>query len=447
MDYAEAVEYLLGLSDLERGVQKSPNPTMSLASVQSLLSRLGNPHTGRRTVHVTGSKGKGSTAALIAGVLRESGARTALYSSPHLHSFTERIALDGASVSPAEFATGVGAIRPAVEDERRAAGGDASTFGVLTALFFWLTRAQVPPVEWQVVEVGLGGTFDATNVFDDVDVVVITPISLEHTAILGDTPAKIATDKAGLIKRGAHCVLARQDDPAVIDVVRARCRDVGAELCYVPDHYDVRVTERHVFGQAFVVAGNGKERMLRSQMLGFHQVENAAVAVAVADVLARRGIALDEGAIERGIAHTRVRGRLEVMGQRPLVVADGAHNAASAAALARALREYFDWKRCFLVLGCTRDKDIRAIAFQLARMAEMIVCCGFENPRAMDPFAMIPEVGFLGPMAVAEETVAGAVDTALMHAGPADLVCITGSLYVVAEARAHVLGDAAVSSA
>jgi len=446
MDYREAIDYLLDFTDLERGVQKSANPTMSLASVRSLLSRLNNPQTGRRTVHVTGSKGKGSTAAMVAGVLREAGQRTALYTSPHLHSFTERIAIDGTSVSSAEFAAGLTAIREAVEAERRSVHGDVSTFGVLTALFFWLTRAQVPHVDWQVVEVGLGGTFDATNVFEAVDVVVITPISLEHTAILGDTPAKIATDKAGLIKPGSHCVLARQDDPTVVEVVRARCADVGAELLYVPEHYEVQVTERHVFGQAFVVEGGGERRALRSQMLGFHQVENASTAVAVADVLRQRGFELDEQAIERGIAHTRVRGRLEVMGQKPLIVADGAHNAASAAALARALREYFDWKRCFLVLGCTRDKDVRAIGFQLARMAEMIVCCGFDNPRAMDPFAMIPEVGFLGPVAVAEDTVAKAVDTALMHAGSSDLVCITGSLYVVAEARAHLLGESAVSS-
>lgn len=446
MDYGEAIEYLLGFSDLERGVQKSANPTMSLASVRSLLARLNDPQTGRSTVHVTGSKGKGSTASMVAGIIRAAGQRTSLYTSPHLHAFTERISVDSSAVSKEEFAAGLTAIWDAVEAERASVHGDVSTFGVLTSLFFWLTRAQVPAVGWQVVEVGLGGTFDATNVFDGVDVAVITPISLEHTAILGNTPAEIATDKAGIIKPGSHCVLARQDDPAVVDVVRARCRDVGATLVYVPEHYDVQVTERHVFGQAFIVESPAARRPLRTQMLGFHQVENAATAVAVADVLRERGLDVDDHAIELGIAHTRVKGRLEVMGQRPLVVADGAHNAASAAALARALREYFDWKRCFLVLGCTRDKDVRAIGFQLARMAEMIVCCGFANPRAMDPFAMIPEVGFLGPMAVAEPTVSEALDTALTHAGPGDLVCATGSLYVAAEARVHMLGEAAVSA-
>src|SRR5689334_3448897 len=183
---------------MERGFQASTSPTMNLASVRSLLSRLNDPQFGRHTVHVTGSKGKGSTGAMIEGILRRAGLTTALFSSPHLHSFTERIAIDGEHVSPEEFSAAVDAIRPAVQEEIESVHGNVSTFGVLTALFFWLVRAQVRHVEWQVVEVGLGGTYDATNVFERPDVAVITPISLEHTAILGNTCAEIATDKSGI---------------------------------------------------------------------------------------------------------------------------------------------------------------------------------------------------------------------------------------------------------
>lgn len=444
MDYAAAIEYLLGLSDMERGYQASANPTMSLASVRSLLARLGDPQTGRHTVHVTGSKGKGSTSAMIAGILRESGARTALFTSPHLHSFTERIAIDGDAISESEFAAALDAIQGAVEAERESEGGSASTFGVLTAMFFWLTRAQAPHIDWQVVEVGLGGTFDATNVFEAPEVCVITPISLEHTAILGDTPAAIARDKSGIIKRGSVCVLARQRDPAVIEVVRERCEAVGAELVDVAANYSTTVRERFPFGQSFVLEGPTGRLDMRTPMLGVHQAENAATAVAVGHALRARGHAIDDRAIVEGIAHTRIPGRLEVMGQKPLIVTDGAHNAESAEALARALKEYFHWKRCFLVLGAMRDKDVSGMAMKLARLAEMIVCCRFENPRAMDPYQMIQETGFLGPAAVAEESVADGIETALSHAGPDDLVCITGSLYVVAEARAHVLGESVV---
>lgn len=443
MDYAEAVEYLLSFTDLERGVQRSDSPTMSLASMRSLLSRLNDPQLGRHTIHITGSKGKGSTAAMIAGILRREPYSTSLFTSPHLHSFTERISIDGEAVSPAEFATALEAIRPHIEDEQASVHGNVSTFGILTALFFWLTRAQVPRIEWQVVEVGLGGTFDTTNVFEEIDAAVITPVSLEHTAILGNTPAEIARDKAGIIKPGCVCVLAPQHHSEVVDVVRERCEEVGAEFIYVPDRYRAEVLERYVFGQSFRVENSRGVREFRSPLLGRHQVDNAMTAIAVADALRSRGHRIEDSAIIDGIAHTRVPGRLEVMGQRPLLVADGAHNADSARALATALRDYLEWKRCYFVVGMMRDKDVRGLGRELSKLAELFVCTNFNSPRAMDPYDLLEQIGFFGPAAVADESVNAALDTALSHAGPEDLVCVTGSLYVVAEAREYILGEGA----
>ena len=443
MDYSEAIDYLMSLTDMERGyvAQSSPNPTMSLASVRSLLSRLNDPHLGRGTVHVTGSKGKGSTAHMIAGILRRNDEEVALFTSPHLHSFTERIAINGDAISPEEFAVGLEGIQAAVEGERQSFHGSASTFGVLTALFFWLARAQAKPIDWQVVEVGLGGTFDATNVFDAPDVVAITPISLEHTQILGETTEAIAQDKAGIIKAGSTCVLAPQHDPRVVEVVRERCEYVGAKLVEVAALYETEPLERFPFGQSFLLHGPMGTREMRTPMLGKHQLANAATAVAVAEALRARGHAISEAAVIDGVAHTRLPGRLEVMGQKPLIVADGAHNGESAEALAHALKEYFTWRRLFLIIGVTKDKDVRAMGFKLARFAELIVCCGFKNPRSRDPYEIIQEIGFLGPAAVAEPTVAEALETALSHAEADDIVCVTGSLYVVAEAREHILGE------
>ena len=441
MDFREALEYLQSFNDMERGIQKSPNPVMSVASVRSLLARLQDPHLGRLTVHVTGSKGKGSTASMVAGILRRAGLATALYTSPHLHSYTERLNINGDAVSPAEFAAALGAIRPHIESERESAHGAVSTFGVLTALFFWLTRAQIPRIDAQVVEVGIGGAFDATNVFDEPDVIVITPISLEHTAILGDTTLAIARDKSALVKPGSVCVLAPQKDPQVVDFVRHRCEEVGAEFVDVSLLYEVESGEHFPYGQSFVVRGPNGPYEMRTPMLGRHQLENAATAVAVAEALQRRGHAITPASIADGVALTRVPGRLEVMGQRPLLVADGAHNAESAAALAESLRDYFTWRKCYFVLGAMADKDIRSMGFKLARFAEVIVCARIASPRSMDPLAMIQEVGFLGPMAVAEESVSAAIETALSYAGEPDLVCVTGSLYAVAEAREHILGE------
>ncbi|HEX6030054.1 MAG TPA: Mur ligase family protein, partial [Tepidiformaceae bacterium] len=285
MDYSEAIEYLMSFTDMERGFQASPSPTMSLESVRSLLARLNDPHVGRGTVHITGSKGKGSTAAMVANILRHSGQSTALFTSPHMHSFTERIVINGDAVSPEEFAAGIEAIQPAIEAEKESVHGNVSTFGILTALFFWLVRAQARKVDWQVVEVGLGGTFDATNVLEPPEIAVITPISLEHTAILGTSPAEIARDKAGIIKAGTTCVLAPQKDPAVLDVVRARCEEVGGQLVDVAARYEVQPLEKHVFGQSAKLTGPGGPREIRTPMLGRHQLENAATAVAVAEAL------------------------------------------------------------------------------------------------------------------------------------------------------------------
>lgn len=444
MEYSEALDFLLSLSDMERGFQASPNPTMNIETMRSLLSRLNNPQSGRPTVHVTGSKGKGTTAAMIAGILQKAGYSTTLYTSPHLHSFTERIAIDGDSISPEEFAAGISAIQDAVREELASVHGDVSTFGVLTALFFWLTRAQLPRVDWQVVEVGLGGTFDVTNVIDPPEVAVITPISLEHTAILGNTAAEIAKDKSGIIKPGTTAVLAPQKDPAVREVVTARCDEVGAKLVDVASLYQYEVLEKFPFGQSFRLIGPNGERKMRTPMLGAHLVQNAATAVATAEAIRSRGFTISEQAIIDGVGHTRVPGRLEVMGQKPLIVADGAHNGESAAALAAALKDYFHWRRCFLILGCNRDKDVGEIGLKLAKLAELIICTGFDNPRAMDPYAMVQEVGFLGPAAVAEETVTAALDVALSHANEEDLICITGSLYVVAEARERLLGESVI---
>jgi dihydrofolate synthase/folylpolyglutamate synthase len=239
-------------------------------------------------------------------------------------------------------------------------------------------------------------------------------------------------------------VLAPQQDPSVLEVVAERCAAVGASLVDVAASYQYEVHEKFPFGQSFRLIGPKGEREMRTPMLGAHLVQNAATAVAAAEAIRSRGYSLSEQAIVDGIAFTRVPGRLEVVGQKPLIIADGAHNGESAEALARALHEYFEWKRCFLILGCNSDKNVHEIALKLAKFAELIICTRFENPRAMDPFAMVQEVGFLGPAAVAEESVADAIDTALSHAKEDDLVCITGSLYVVAEARERLLGESVI---
>ncbi len=446
MDYREAIAFIESFRDMERDPGASANPPMSLSSMRSLLQRLGDPHRGRPTVHVTGTNGKGSVAAMIEGILRASGARTALFTSPHLHSYAERVRIAGEPVTGDELAEGVRAIRPALEAEQEASGGAVSTFGILAALFYWLARERLGDDGWQVVEVGLGGSFDATNVHDGAELAVITPVALDHTALLGGTPAAIARDKAGIVGPRSTCVLAPQPDPAVTDVVRARCRELGAALTVVEEDWAAKVLERYSFGQSFLLHGPHGTRELRTPLLGAHQVGNATTAVAASHVLRAHGRAISEEAIARGLARTRVAGRLEVMGRGPLLVADGAHNPAAAAALAAALRDYLDWRRCFLVLGVMGGKDLRGIGGGLAGLADRIWCCALDSRRARDPAAMAAELAPLGPSVEVAASVAEGVERARERADADDLICVTGSLYAVAAARAAALGGSVASA-
>ena len=441
MNVREAIRFLESFVDMERDPGASKSPPMNLASMRSLLKRLGDPQQGRETVHVTGTNGKGSVSAMVEGILRAGGERTALFTSPHLHSYGERIRIDGEPLTMPELAEGLSAIRAAVDAEQESAGGQVSTFGVLVALFHWLARERLGDGGWQVVEVGLGGSYDATNVYGGAEIAVITPIALDHTAILGETPVAIARDKAGIIGPGSTCVLAPQPDPAVTQVVRDRCREVGAELRLVDEEWSTDVLERYVFGQSFLLHGPDGSRELRTPLLGAHQVGTVATAVAVAQELRARGAAIDEEAISGGIARTRIGGRLEVMGQRPLLVADGAHNPAAAAALAEALREYLEWRRCFFVLGTMGEKDLRGIAYKLAGLASGIWCCKLDSRRSRDPAEMAAELAPLNPHVEVAASVAEGIAQARQRAEDADLICVTGSLYAVAAARSALLGE------
>ncbi len=435
MDERAAIAYLESLHDMEREPGASANPPMSLASMRALLRRLGDPQRGRRTAHVTGTNGKGSVAAMIEGSLRAGGARTALFTSPHLHSWAERIRFDGEPVPMSELAAGVEAVRPALEAERAASGGAVSTFGALTAAFFWLARERA--ADWQVVEVGLGGSFDATNVHEGgAELAVITPVALDHTAVLGNTVEAIARDKAGIVGPRSTCVLAHQPDPVADAVVRERCRETGAALVSVADEWRVEPLARDSDGQTFRLHGPDGALDLRTPLAGAHQLANAATAAAAIHALR----AVPDEALARGIAGARVAGRLETLARAPLLLADGAHNPAAAAALARALRDGHAWRRCFLVLGVMADKDARGMGAALAGLADAIWCCAPDSPRARDPASLAAALRPLGAPVTEAASVAEGIARARARADADDLICVAGSLRAVAEARVAVLG-------
>lgn len=441
MNYAQAIEYILTYSDMERGTAPIDKLLMSLDSMKSLLARLGNPQDERHTVHIAGSKGKGSTSTMVASILKHAGKRTAFYQSPHMHSYTERVQIDSSPVSQQEFADALLAIKDAVEAENSSGNGPIVTFGILTAIFFEIARRQ--GADWQVLEVGLGGTTDATNVCRVKEIAVITPISIEHTLLLGATPAEIAVHKAGIIIEGSTAILAPQQDPTVKPIVERRCREVGAQLIDVDQIYKRSLVEASRNRQVCNITGAGRNFSVNMRLLGRHQLDNAATAIAVADTISKNQFIMSDDSIVEGIANAFLPGRLEELRKDPTLIVDGAHNAESARVLRIALKEHFHYRRCIIVLGVNNDKKIDTILRELATVADVVIATRSQNARSMDPtdIAQNKEVGTAQTIVTA--SLPEAIDQALALAGNDDLVCVTGSLYLVSEARSYVLGEIA----
>jgi dihydrofolate synthase/folylpolyglutamate synthase len=436
MDYQAALKYILSFTDFER----SPGLAYSAANfdlrrMEALLERLGNPHLKARSIQIAGTKGKGSTAAMIAAVLNAAGYRTGLYTSPHLHTFRERINISGQKISEDEFAALTERLRPevAVVNLQRL-HGELTTFEILTALTFAYFGDK--KVHFQVLEAGLGGRLDATNVANS-EVCVITSISFDHVDVLGHTLTQIAGEKAGIIKPGAIVVSAPQQREAA-DRIEEVCRQKRAKLIAVGKEVTWRKISADINGQSLSIRGLDSYD-ITIPLLGEHQLENAACAVAALEALASRGGPISRQSVVDGLARVQWPGRLEVLRRKPLFLVDGAHNADSARRLKEALKQYFDFERMILIVGLSSDKDMAGILTELAPLAATVIATRSRHPRALRPSLLAQEVKS-NNVVESTESVAEAVERALTLAGPKDLVCATGSLFVVAEAREYLMG-------
>ncbi|MDD5093540.1 MAG: bifunctional folylpolyglutamate synthase/dihydrofolate synthase [Dehalococcoidia bacterium] len=442
MDYRSALDYVLGFSDYERQPGAGYAERWDLRRMEEFLQRLGSPHLGRRTVHVAGTKGKGSTAVMIASALNASGLKAGLYTSPHLHTMRERIRVGKQFITEGEFTEAVSEMKPAIKEQNRSRFGELSTFEILTALAFCHFRKQSADI--QVLEVGLGGRLDATNVVPHPDVCVITSISLDHTAVLGNTVAQIATEKAGIIKSGATVVSSRQT-PEASEVIRSVCRAKGARLIMVgqevtwvgiQDSGDSRGIETVLSRtQSFEVKGLKRNYRITIPLLGEHQMENAATAVATLEALD-----IDEGLIREGLANVSWPGRIQVLGEEPLLIVDGAHNADSVRRLREAIQKHFRFDRAILIMGTSADKNSAAMIGELASYFDRVITTASEHPRAADPDELATEFARKGIRAQATRNVRGALEAALAQADKSDLICATGSLFLVAEVIEQIKG-------
>jgi dihydrofolate synthase/folylpolyglutamate synthase len=432
MDYRQAEDYILGFTDYEKipGIAYT-SANYDLRRMEKLLLPLGNPHLGTKTVHVAGTKGKGSTAAMISQTLISAGYNTGLFTSPHLHILRERIRINGAMISEADFAAIVTELKPIVESvNKQAAFGELTTFEILTAVVF--TYFKKNRVDFQVLEVGLGGRLDATNVAKP-DVCVITSLSLDHTAILGNSVAKIAIEKAGIIKPGCVVVNAPQVDEAARIIKRA-CRQQQAKLIQVGEDATWNKTSGDLYGQSLSISTKIGQYDLTIPLLGDHQLENAAVALAVIEALISLDTHISSRSIARGFSQVSWPGRLQILKREPMVVVDGAHNTYSMDKLVQAIKEYFHYHRCFVIFGTSCDKDISGMAQELKRFDNHIIITSSTHPRAASISTLTKEFAGLDIKTRATKTVSEALSQALTLATKTDLILITGSLFVVAEA-------------
>jgi dihydrofolate synthase / folylpolyglutamate synthase len=437
VDYEDELRWLLTLPDFERTGEFSERPDVE--PVRALLAELGDPQLGRPTVHIAGSKGKGSTAVIADAVLRGAGRRTGCYVSPHLHRYSERIRIDGVASEPAAFASALASVRGALDRVApRFPGREFVAFDVLTAAAFVAFREA--GCDAQVVEVGLGGTLDSTNVFDTTEVVVITPISLEHTAVLGSTVPEIARQKAGIITPGATVVASPQRESA-LDVVHATADERGARVVETAKTCRMDRTACNAEGQDFKLETSRGAYTARLPLVGRHQLDNAATAIVACEELAERaGFELTPQHVREGLAHVKWPARLEAVKRRPLVVLDGAHNGDSAKRMVAALREYFGVSNAVVLFGTLAGKDVEAMAEVVTPLAEHVFVTGWPSRRAAPPGDVAAAFRpYDVPVSVFGD-VPGAYEAAEAVAGERGAVVAFGSISFAAAVREYLLG-------
>jgi dihydrofolate synthase/folylpolyglutamate synthase len=431
--YQDALDYLYSFIDYERRPVPSPQDARyNLPRTHALLAAVGNPQTRFASVVVAGTKGKGSTSALLEHMLRAAGYRTGLWTSPHLTSYRERIQVDRAMISQAAFVAAMREMRAVVSAFDAERYGMPTTFEIAFALALRFFAAQ--QVDIAVVEVGLGGRYDCANAITPL-VSVVSSISYDHMKILGSTLTEIASDKAAIFKPGVPAISAPQHPEAAAAIARA-AQETGiplwaAEPAALRRLLPVPLAAEAAPAVAYPVA---PEPVL---LRGSFQRENARLALGAALLLRDQGLGLPDAALADALAGARWPGRLEVAGQAPLLVLDGAHNGDSAHKLAAALRAEFGYERLRLVLGTLRDKDLDAILAALLPHASTLILTRSRHPRAhtdLDRVAAAAQPHLRGDLHLVPD-VAAALDQARALASPADLICVTGSLSVVGDAR------------
>ncbi len=428
------MRFLATLADYERlRIVRYNSQNFDLERMRTLLKKLGNPHEQFRSVHIAGTKGKGSTCAMVASMLRACGYKVGVYTSPHLVDIRERIQINGEMISHAEFARLIKTIEPMVGRMKPT----PTYFDVLTAAAFKYFADE--KVDIAVVETGLGGRLDSTNVIKP-EVTAITSISKDHMAQLGNTLALIAQEKAGIFKKDVPAVTVIQDPDAEAVLARVAAK-VGApfDVTGKSIEFSYRFESSRMLGphnRVCLTTANTKFEHLAVPLMGEHQAINCGLALAVIDKLKQRGLPINDSKAMEGLAKTTIPGRMEIINQTPKVIVDGAHNAASIDAMMRAIGQHVPYDSMVVIFGCCADKDVSGMLERITSGADKVIFTKVNNIRTADPNELAARyVEQFGKMAQVADTLEEALSIANRAVTKEDLICITGSFYLVGEAK------------
>ncbi len=409
---------------------------MGLERIIRLLTALGEPHQRFRSIHIAGTNGKGSTAAYIASVLREAGVRAGLYTSPHLNRFTERISISGSEILPGQVARYVEQLLSIIQSS----GPDFTPtyFEVTTALAFAYFADE--DVDYAVVEAGLGGRLDATNVLVP-EMSIITNVALEHTEYLGDSVEEVAREKGGIIKSGVEVVTA-ETDPRVLGVLEEICLSRESRLIRIGREIEAGSIHMKRPEGFRIFDYRGEEHQwkgLATHLLGAYQVKNAALALGALEGLMRKGLEVPETAIREGLSNARWPGRMEVISLDPYLILDGAHNPHAVHVLLESLKQDLSYRRLIVVIGVLDDKDIQGVVTPLLSCADTMILTRPRYFRGANPEVLAGQIQTSHTDIYVKMGIPDAIDHAVSLHEPGDLILVTGSLYTVGEARDYLL--------
>ena len=416
MTYEEALSYIHSIC--------WKGSKLGLDRTRELLGKLDDPQKELKFIHIAGTNGKGSTAAMLSSILEEAGYRVGLYTSPFINRFNERMQVNHQPIPDEELAALTEYVRPHAD----AMADSPTEFELITALaMVWFARQKCDIV---VLEVGMGGELDSTNIIDVPEAAVIAAMGMDHVKELGPTMADIARAKAGIIKEGGR-VVSYGGNPEADEVIAAVCRARNASLCQ-PDFSAIVPGDFSLEGQTFSYKG---WRGLRIPLVGAYQMNNAAVVLETVEVLRQRGWSVSDEAVRQGLADTRWPARFEVLRRDPVFIVDGGHNPHGIRATAESLSRLFPGRKITFVTGVMADKDVEHILGLIVPLAEQFFTVRPDNPRAMDAGELAARIEAMGAKATACASVRDGVDRAIQAEGPHGVACALGSLYMSGEVR------------